>query len=146
MQRFRSVVRRILLLGILAAACVFQAEKAGAQGAIALPAGTLTAQEITALFSNKTVHSVTVVQGRRSVSYYAPDGEIFQMRNGVKRTGHWRVTKDDRICLRMEDLPEKCRIIVAENGGYKKYIVKKNGMHQATVTYLSFQEGNNLEL
>jgi len=62
------------------------------------------------------------------------------------RCGHWRVTKNDRLCLRMEDLPEKCRIVVAENGGYKKYIVRKNGKHQPTVSYLSFLEGNNLGL
>lgn len=145
MQRLRTLALR-LILSILAAACLLQAEAAGAQGTLTLPAGTLNAAEITELFSDKTVYSVTVVQGRRSVSYYAPDGEIRQMRTGVKRTGRWRITKDDRLCLQMEDLPEKCRIIVAENGGYKKYIVKKNGKHQPTVSYLRFQEGNSLGL
>lgn len=145
MQRLRSLVRLIFLIE-LAAACLLQPEETIAKGNMALPAGTLNAVEITALFTNKTVYSVTVAQGRRSVSYYAPDGEIRQMRNGVKRIGRWRVATNDRLCLQMEDLPEKCRIIVAENGGYKKYIVKKNGMHQATVSYLTFLDGNNLGL
>ena len=33
----------------------------------------------------------------------------------------------------MENLPEKCRIIVKEGAEYKKYIVKKNGKHVHSV-------------
>ena len=113
---------------------------------IALPPGTLSADELLRLFSDKTVYSVTAVRKRESVSYYASSGELLQMRNGVKRTGHWRVTANDRICLQMENLPEKCRIVVKEDGEYKKYIVKKNGRHQHSVSYVEFRDGNPLGL
>jgi len=109
---------------------------------VALPEGTLSRQEVIELFSGYTVQSVTAVRGRTSLSYYAPDGELRQLRNEQKRFGHWRVTENGYMCLQMEDLPEKCRIIVREGGLYKKYIVKRNGQHQHSVSYRSFVEGN----
>lgn len=121
-------------------------EETEEQPEIVLPAGTLSSEEVLALFKDQTVYSVTAAQGRESVSYYDPNGEVRQMRNGVKRTGTWRVTKNGRICLQMEDLPEKCRIIVKEKGTYKKYIVKKNGEHQHSVSYPAFRDGNPLGL
>lgn len=113
---------------------------------VPLPEGTLNSQELFALFNDRTVHSVTAVQGRESISYYDPSGEIRQLRNDIKRIGQWRVTEHDRICLQMEDLPEKCRIIVHENGVYKKYIVRKDGNHQHSVSYPLFLDGNVLGL
>lgn len=113
---------------------------------VALPKGTLNADELVVLFSNKTVHSVTAVEGRKSVSYYAASGEIRQQRHGVTRHGRWRVTDNHRICLQMENLPEKCRIVVKEKGVYQKYIVRKNGQHQHSVSYQRFEEGNPLGL
>jgi hypothetical protein len=106
-----------------------------------LPPGTLNRDEVRALFLDKTVESVTANQGRVSHTYYSPEGKVLQMRNGVQRTGEWRVTKNARICLQMENLGEKCRIIVKEGSTYKKYIVKKNGHHQHSVTYRSFKDG-----
>jgi hypothetical protein len=41
----------------------------------------------------------------------------------------------------METLGEKCRIIVKEGDEYKKYIVKKNGHHQHSVSYRNFAPG-----
>jgi len=111
-------------------------------GDVKLPDGTLTSAEVFALFNDRTVTVITAVRQREGVSYYDPNGEIRQMRNGVMRVGHWRVTDSGRICLQMEDLPEKCRIIVKEGAVYKKYIVRKNGLHQHSVTYIRFREGN----
>lgn len=106
-----------------------------------LPVTTLKRDEVIDLFSDKTVESVTATQGRVSLSYYSPDGKVEQLRNGVKRTGTWRVTGSARMCLQMENLQEKCRIIVKEGDEYKKYIVKKNGNHQHSVSYRKFMEG-----
>jgi len=106
-----------------------------------LPEGTLTRKELKRLFSGKTVESQTVNKGRVSLSYYDPSGAVEQIRNGNLRTGSWRVNKNDRICLQMEDSREKCRIVVKEGNIYNKYIVKKNGHHQNSVTYLGFREG-----
>jgi len=106
-----------------------------------LPVGTLKKQDLIELFSGQTVESVTAGQGRVSHTYYAPDGTVEQLRNGIKRTGTWRVTNSARICLQMEALEEKCRIIVKEGGEYKKYIVKTNNQHQHSVSYRKFVPG-----
>ncbi|PLY03084.1 MAG: hypothetical protein C0623_02510 [Desulfuromonas sp.] len=113
---------------------------------VTLPAGTLNAEEVLQLFYDRTVESVTAVKRRESRSYYDPDGEVSQYRNGQKRTGKWQVKENGRICLQMEDRPGKCRIIVREAGEYKKYIVKKNGRHVHSVSYPEFRKGNPYHL
>lgn len=110
---------------------------------IALPQGTLTAKELRRLFRDRTVLSRTVVQERESFSYYHPDGEVRQLRDGRKRYGRWRVLKNGRICLQMEQLPEKCRIVVRQpDGSYRKFVVKRSGDHQPSVDYVRFWPGN----
>jgi hypothetical protein len=106
-----------------------------------LPLGTLNKKQVVKLFSDQTVESVTASKSRVSHTYYAPDGTVEQVRNGTKRYGTWRVSSDARICLQMEDRREKCRIIVKEGDEYKKYIVKKNGHHQHSVSYRKFAPG-----
>ncbi len=106
-----------------------------------LPLGTLKKKQVIKLFSGQTVESVTASKSRVSHTYYAPDGSVEQIRNGTKRYGKWRVSSDARICLQMEDRREKCRIIVKQGDEYKKYIVKKNGHHQHSVSYRKFAPG-----
>jgi len=139
-MRLRNLL--VLCALLLTVATTVRAE----EESVPLPSGTLTTEQLIELFRDQTVVSVTAVRGRGSVSYYDPNGEIRQERYEVTRHGHWRVTDNARICLQMEDLPEKCRIVVLEDGQYKKYIVKKNGRHQHSVTYLSFRKGNPLGL
>lgn len=110
-----------------------------------LPPGTLKKKAVIELFADKTVESVTARKGRVSQTYYHPDGTIEQFRAGNKRYGTWRVTKNGRICLRMENLQEKCRIIVKEGNQFKKYIVKKNNNHQHSVTYRQFLNGKTFK-
>jgi len=141
-----TIVILYLVLTLLGSARLVLAEEIKIKPKIALPEGTLDSEEVFYMFNNHTVYSVTAVKGRESVSYYDPKGEVRQLRNGIKRTGHWRVTDSGRICLQMEDLPEKCRIIVKEKGVYKKYIVRKNGKHQHSITYQAFRYGNPLGL
>lgn len=135
----------ILFLFLCTGDCVVAGEPT-AKSSLKLPAGTLTSEELIALFADATVHSVTAVKKRKSVSYYTPDGEVRQLRKGIKRIGSWRVIDNGRICLQMENLPEKCRIIVKEDGSYNKYIVKKNDAHQLTIHYTAFEKGNPLGL
>lgn len=106
-----------------------------------LPKGTLPRKEVIKLFSENTVESVTASKGRVSKTYYKADGSLEQLRNGVRRDGKWRVNNDSRICIQMGTLKEKCRIIVKEDGEIKKYIVKKNGRHQHSVSYRNFTPG-----
>lgn len=108
-----------------------------------LPENTLTSRQLKKLFSDKTVESVTVKNKRVSRTFYAPNGAVEQTRNGVLRTGNWQV-KNSRICIQMEALKKKCRIIVKEGNAYNKYIVKKNGRHQHTVSYIKFIRGKHL--
>lgn len=106
-----------------------------------LPAGTLKRREVVELFSGQTVESVTADKGRVSLTYYSPDGKVEQLRDGKKRHGTWRVNSGARMCLQMEGLQEKCRILVAEDGEIRKYIVKKSGRHQHSVSYRHFRSG-----
>lgn len=110
-----------------------------------LPLGTLRKKAVVTLFADKTVESVTARQGRVSQTYYHPDGKLEQLREGTKRYGTWRVTKNGRMCLQMGALQEKCRIIVKEGNQYKKYIIKKNSNHQHSVSYRKFTAGKAFE-
>ena len=112
---------------------------------IPLPAGTLNKSEVQTLFSDKTVKSVLDKNGRISMTYYNPNGELLQLQKGKMRAGNWQVREDGRICLQMEGKDQGCRIIVKEQFTYRKYIVKRDGNHQPIITYTSFSSGNLLD-
>lgn len=139
-MRYYTVLLMLLALFVSGTAGAQPVEQQ--QGTVVLPAGTLDAEQVTELFSGKTVESVTAVRGRVSLSFYDVDGSLRQTRNDQTRSGKWRVRKDGRICLQMENFLEKCRIIVKDGDVYKKYIVKKNGRHQNSVNYRKFWVGN----
>ncbi len=130
---------RLLLIALLVA-LVFASPVSALK--VKLPDGTLKRKALKELFSDKTVNTITAAQGHLAVSYYSADGEVRQLRKDTLWRGTWRVTKKGRLCVQMEGLREKCRIIVKDGSAYKKYIVKKNGEHQHTLTYLSFSDGN----
>lgn len=105
------------------------------------PLVKLKKEEIVMLFSDKTVKSKTVRKGRVSLTYYRPDGTLEVFRNGNKLSGAWRVTDNNRMCLKIKNSKEKCRIIVKQGTSFSKYIVKKNGQHQQSINYLRFMPG-----
>ncbi|ORJ62180.1 hypothetical protein [Geothermobacter hydrogeniphilus] len=111
-----------------------------------LPAGILNSDQLRELFSNRTVDSITIARSRSTVSYYNPNGELRQRRNGKLRVGHWRITKKGRICLQIKGKKEKCRAVARQNGQYVKFIIKQNGQHQPVVRYIAFRDGNLLGL
>lgn len=113
---------------------------------ITLPANTLNSEQLYSLFVGNTVESVSLSKGRKSLTYYDPDGQVRQQRGNQTRLGQWRITKRGRICLQMENKKKKCRIILRENGTYKKYIVKKSGDHKLVVSFTRFMPGNPLGL
>ena len=116
------------------------------RSSVPLPPGTLTAGEVTALFSGRTVESVLDSNNRVSLTYYNPNGQTSQLQSGQKRSGAWRVDDGGRICLKFGEEREKCRIIVKEGAVYAKYVVKKSGQHERVLTYTSFTEGNRVGL
>jgi hypothetical protein len=105
------------------------------------PLEKLNKKEIVMLFSERTVESETVRKGRVSMTYYYPDGTLELLRNGKEHSGVWRVTDNDRMCLKLEDSKEKCRIIVRQGSSYSKYIVKNHGKHQRSINYRWFRPG-----
>ncbi len=109
---------------------------------LSLPPGTLDANEVSALFSGKTVESKLDKNDRISLTYYNPNGELRQLQKGQKRTGTWRVKKSGRICLQFAGATASCRAIIKEGPVYRKYIVKRDGNHQPIITYTSFTTGN----
>ena len=104
--------------------------------------GTLNTEEVTTLFSGKTVESRLDKSGRISQTYYNPNGELRQLQHGKVRNGIWRVTKKGRICLQFAGKKESCRAIVQEGPVYRKYIVKGDGNYIPIITYLSFRSGD----
>ncbi len=129
------------LLAIILGGCVGKETRAGDKD-IALPQGTLSAAEVTKLFSGKSVESILDKNGRVSLTYYDPDGSLRQLQDGNRRSGVWRVREDGRICLDFAGERDRCRIIVKEGKDYVKYIVKKDGQHERIITYRSFRDGN----
>lgn len=141
----RLIARCILFL--FPALLILSGCQTTSRTSVALPEGTQSPQQIHDLFVGKTVRSVTVSKGRVSESFYDPNGEIRQLRADRARTGTWEIRDDARICLKMGVFAEeKCRIIVEENGVYRKYVVKLDGNHAPVVDYVSFQPGNPLGL
>jgi len=137
-RRLKTLLAMLLTLTLLA--CVPPPRKKS----VSLPVGTLSQMQVRNLFLDHTVESETFSKGRTSVSYYSPNGEVHQLRDGKKRYGHWRVKKNGRICLSMEGDKESCRIIVREGDSYTKYVVKKDGNHKPVVKYNWFKAGNRL--
>jgi hypothetical protein len=133
MIRIKIMLAGVLLI-VMAAGC--------ATTNLTLPPGTLNAEQVTALFSGKTVESKLDKSGRVSFTYYNPNGGLRQLQNGQERSGIWRVTKKGRICLQFAGKKERCRAIVQEGPVYRKYIVKSDGSHIPILTYMSFRSGD----
>lgn len=137
----------LLLLGLCAACAPVKTSPTGhSRNKVPLPVGTLNSTQLHDLFSNRTVDSVTIARGRSTVSFYKPNGELRQRRNGKLRIGQWRITKRGRICLQIEGKKEKCRAVAKQNGRYLKFVIKKDGQHKPVVRYLAFRDGNLLGL
>ncbi len=109
---------------------------------IVLPSGTLGADELQQLFPGKTVESFNLRNNQVSLSYYDPNGTVRQLRKGKIRLGKWNIKENGRICLKMENERNKCRIVVLEQDIYRKYVVKKSGKHKHVINYRSFISGN----
>lgn len=140
MQQMKRLVL-VFLFGMLACGCAgprVDAEEAE----VALPPGTLNADQVTQRFSGYSAVSVLDKSGRVSLTYYNPDGTLRQKQDGEQRSGNWRVKRDGRICLDFPGERERCRIIVKEGETYVKYIVKKDNRHERILSYRSFEQGN----
>lgn len=101
----------------------------------------LSAQEVTALFTEQTVESVSKTHRRTSFTYYRADGHLLQRRYWSWRTGKWRVRSNGKICIDFGK--ERCRHIELADGQYFK-VVKKGKARERLIRYRAFAQGNHL--
>ncbi|GAG69768.1 unnamed protein product [marine sediment metagenome] len=80
---------------------------------------TLTGDEVTAMFSDKTVWGEHAIKDKQTVGYFAADGS-FTGRNlankNTKSTGKWSVDKKGRLCLKKGGEKKKCTTVVDDGG------------------------------
>ena len=107
-----------------------------------LPAGTLDAAAVKALFTDRSVEAVDDNSHIVSLTYYYPNSLMRQTVKGKVYNGTWTVRKDGRLCEQVNCRDKKCRIIVKEGDVYKKYVVKRDNNHRPETTYKSFKKGN----
>jgi hypothetical protein len=139
----------------------------------------LTADEVKALFSDKTVHSYHEKKRFDIVLYYGAlkkvnkdkpkikkvdkgedenkvksntnendktkneyIGELKGIRNERKSSGIWWVTTNGEICVKRVAI-NRCRIVIKEDGIYKKYKVTGKDENTLTETINLIEQGNS---
>jgi len=110
----------------------------------ALPAGaeTLNADQVKALFSDKTVEYQHEKLGFKFVVYHAPDGTLRGSRNGQPMSElQWSVNDKGELCISYNQ-HNRCHPIRHADGAYQKYTRDKNGETKILVTYRRFIDGN----
>ena len=101
----------------------------------------LTAEEVTQLFSGKTYEATLPTRGLTMTVYADPNGTMRGVQNRNKFTTNWEVNDQGEICVSYRD-KMSCRIVVEDNGIYKKYKVDDKGKRTLLVVYKSFTQGN----
>lgn len=110
---------------------------------------TLSAHEVRALISGKTVKGHHDKKNYSFVRYYEPSGTFRSYQNGSKtpRRGKWSVNRNGDICIRWDgELQDLCRkIITDDKGRYWKVLIKPNGKQITIITFHSFVDGNEID-
>jgi len=105
-------------------------------------AETLNADQVKALFSDKTVEYQHERLGFKFIVYHAPDGSLRGTREGELMSElQWSVNERGELCIAYGG-KKRCQPIMKENGVYKKYTVGKDGEKKTMVTYRRFIDGN----
>lgn len=134
-------ITKILVSGIMMTALLGGCANFAATP-VQLPAGTLDAAAVKALFADNSVEAVDDMSHVASLTYYYPNSLLRQTVKGKVYNGTWTVRKDGRLCEQINCRDKKCRIIVKEGDVYKKYVVKRDNNHRLETTYKSFKKGN----
>lgn len=103
---------------------------------------TLNAEQVKALFSDKTVEYRHDKLGFEFVVYHAPDGTLRGTRDGHPMGElQWSVNDSGEICIAYKG-KKRCHPIMNDDGMYKKYTVDQNGNKKILLTYRRFIDGN----
>jgi len=108
----------------------------------------LKADQVKALFTDKTSYAYHEKRDFDITSYYSSDGKLVSIRNGEKWTGKWRIKADGKHCIQLNDpysgvaKIDKCMVIQNDAGTYKRFKIKRNGELKHIITYKRFAEGN----
>ncbi len=144
-DRRRAPIRRtILWLGLGSIVTLFAAPNFVINRVIS-GRTTLTGDEITELFSGKTVTGRHLKRGYYFKSYYEPSGTYRSYQNGAltPREATWFVSRDE-ICITWQAPHEGplCRHMVRERDGSYTKVLKKDRTWIDIVDFYSFQAGN----
>ncbi len=110
----------------------------------------LSADEIRALFSDKTVQGFHEIKKYRFESYYDPLGvfKSWQDEKRILRTGKWWVTDNDKICIRWNRTDtDLCRRMITDdhNRYWKVKVSPVTGTRKRVVTFSMFEDGKGLQ-
>lgn len=105
-------------------------------------ANTLNAEQVKALFSDKTVEYRHKKLGFEFIVYHAPDGTLRGTRDGHPMGElQWSVNDQGELCIAYNQ-KQSCYPIMHEDGKYKKYTLDDNGKRKILLTYRRFIDGN----
>ena len=108
---------------------------------LACPERILSADEVLKLFSGNTYVAVIPSRNLEMTVYVDPDGTMRGMQNGHKFTSKWAVGDNGEICVSYKD-KMNCRVVMKQEGVYKKFKVNDKGEKIVLVIYQSFASGN----
>lgn len=99
--------------------------------AVALPVHgrgqTLSAQEISALVSGKTLQGTNPFRGFEIITCFAPDGTFRRIRDGKQEQHTWSVTSSNELCTTRQR-GTTCRIMKKEGDVWSGYKIPHNVM------------------
>lgn len=107
----------------------------------ACPARILSADEVRKLFSGNTYEAIIPSRKITMTVYVDPDGTMRGMQAGHKFSSKWQINEQGEICVSYRD-KMSCRLVMEEEGRYKKYKINEQGKKVVLVIYQSFSSGN----
>lgn len=107
----------------------------------ACPERILSAAEVTQLFSGNTYEALIPSRNLKMTVYVDPDGTMRGMQGGHKFTSNWTVSNEGEICVSYQD-KMNCRVVMQQEGVYKKFKINEQGEKVILVIYQSFAAGN----
>ena len=108
----------------------------------------LSAEDVTALVSDKTFDGINLKQDYEYKAYASPDGKVTQVKNsGESKTGKWSVLPNGKQCIEWDGTDvRKCYHIRDNNDGSYTKVKIKGKKITPILRWKNFTSGNNLKL